>query len=248
MAKKTELILYDKMVAAIDACHRVDEVKEIRDKAAALELYCRQAKDYENERKAARIRIRAERKAGELLAELERGKGYPGGASQPRSEYRRAYEEAGASHYQARRWQDLAAVPEKYFEEALASRDFSTDGILREHAKKKPREQPKPETKRERPKPEVYRFLHRRLKQLVEVTGYVGELVEERDVLDAADWWWEDTWAEFRSECVKLHKALGALLAERPVKLRVVNEETVRASGLPMPRAEAKKGNSNGKH
>jgi len=37
------LVIYDKMVAAIDRCHRTDEVKEIRDKAMALEQYARQS-------------------------------------------------------------------------------------------------------------------------------------------------------------------------------------------------------------
>jgi hypothetical protein len=37
-----EIILYEKMVVAIDQCHKTDQVKEIRDKALALEHYARQ--------------------------------------------------------------------------------------------------------------------------------------------------------------------------------------------------------------
>jgi hypothetical protein len=60
---------------AIDAAREVDEVTEIRDKARALEVYSQQAKNVEAERKCCEIRLRAERKAGELLQQTERAKG-----------------------------------------------------------------------------------------------------------------------------------------------------------------------------
>ncbi|HMF63000.1 MAG TPA: hypothetical protein VK608_02845, partial [Edaphobacter sp.] len=56
------LVKYDAMVLAIEACERIDEVKSIIDKARALEVYAAQAMNTEAEAKAARIRIRAERK------------------------------------------------------------------------------------------------------------------------------------------------------------------------------------------
>jgi hypothetical protein len=52
---------------AIDAAHSIDEVKEIRNQAVALEHYARQAQNTDAEREAAEIRMRAERKAGQLL-------------------------------------------------------------------------------------------------------------------------------------------------------------------------------------
>jgi hypothetical protein len=64
---ETALTLYDAMCSAIDAAYKVDEVKEIRDQAVALEHYARQAKNTEAERRACEIRLRAERKAGQLL-------------------------------------------------------------------------------------------------------------------------------------------------------------------------------------
>lgn len=61
------LVKYDVMCRAIDAAYEVDEVKDIRDKALALEAYAQQAKNTEAERRACEIRLRAERKAGQLL-------------------------------------------------------------------------------------------------------------------------------------------------------------------------------------
>jgi hypothetical protein len=61
--------------------HRVDEVKDLRDKAEAMRAYARQAKNKQLDVDAAEIRIRAERRAGELLAEMEKNSGAMGTAS-----------------------------------------------------------------------------------------------------------------------------------------------------------------------
>jgi hypothetical protein len=66
------LVKYDAMILAIEACHSVDEVKEIRDKARAIEVYAAQALNRDAERQAAEIRIRAERKTGELLRQTKK--------------------------------------------------------------------------------------------------------------------------------------------------------------------------------
>src|ERR1700730_8499703 len=70
----TALVFYDAMCRAIDAAYEVDEVKDIRDRAA-LEHYSRQARNIEAERQCCEIRLRAERKAGEVLRQIEKGKG-----------------------------------------------------------------------------------------------------------------------------------------------------------------------------
>lgn len=71
---ENKLVVYEAMILAIDKCYKVDEVKDIRDKMLALEEYARQACNVKAEWKAAEIRIRAERKAGQLLREIEKGK------------------------------------------------------------------------------------------------------------------------------------------------------------------------------
>lgn len=128
----SDLIRYDEMCRAIDACYTVDEVKDIRDRALAFEHYARQAKNPEPERRACEIRLRAERKAGQLLKETDRAEGNRGpvstGTTPP------TLTDMGISRDQSSRWQKLADVPEDEFEATLAApKKPSTNGIIREH-------------------------------------------------------------------------------------------------------------------
>ena len=98
----------------------------------ALEEYWKQARNTEAERKAADIRLRAERRAGELLKELaratpqggDRGNQHTGGkpaavADMP-SPYREALEKSQIPERTAERYQQLANIPAEDFEQALA--------------------------------------------------------------------------------------------------------------------------------
>lgn len=135
-----EIVLYDRMLYAIAECHRVDEVKDIRDKAMALEMYAKQASNTIAERNACDIRLRAERKVGQMLKDLQRAS--PGdrksiesvsndGTLIDKSEYASTLEQTGISRQTAHRYQRLAELPESTFEAALRKPEKpTTNGLV----------------------------------------------------------------------------------------------------------------------
>lgn len=141
------LALYETMCTAIAECSRVDEAKDIRDKAVALEAYYRQARNLDAEREAANVRLRAERRVGELLKDLARadspnpsGLGGHSGkvdtsddrTQQPASEYAAKLGELGMSRQAAHRFQAVANIPQSDFERALSGPERpTTAGVLR---------------------------------------------------------------------------------------------------------------------
>jgi site-specific DNA-methyltransferase (adenine-specific) len=101
----------------------VDEVKVIRDVAEAARIYARQARlGLEAQNDAAEIRLRAERKLGEILAALPKQDG--GDAARARShdatEVPPRLGDLGISKTQSSRWQAIAAVPEHVFDRHVA--------------------------------------------------------------------------------------------------------------------------------
>lgn len=74
------------------------------------------------------IRLRAERKAGQLLSKMEKNKG---AAAPARSRGATTLKELGVSKDQSSRWQALAGVPEEEFEAALGGEEKpTTNGII----------------------------------------------------------------------------------------------------------------------
>lgn len=131
------IVRYVEMCAAIRAAYEVDEVKDIRDKALAIQTYAQQANNEEAERQAREIRLRAERRAGELLTEMEKAK--PGRRPANPSQATRDIKplaELGISYDQSSRWQKLAAIPEAEFEASLTDPEVkpTTAGIIAKHA------------------------------------------------------------------------------------------------------------------
>lgn len=146
----TTLVRYEQARFALAECQRVDEVKDIRDKAEAMAAYARQAKDTELVQWATEIKVRAERKAGELLRQsADRGERFPAGG--PRSKQAESHadirpatlEEIGITNTQSSRWQSLAGMSEEHFETAVATAkdtagQVTTAFMLREAARAKP--------------------------------------------------------------------------------------------------------------
>jgi len=131
------LIKYDAAVKALAEAHAVDEVKDMHDKAVAVQAYARQAKDETLINYANEIKNRAARKGGELLKEMkERGELFQGGRPSEKEEdcsiknlssaddrligqKTTTLEELGISRNQSSEWQQLAEVPEDEFEDYI---------------------------------------------------------------------------------------------------------------------------------
>jgi hypothetical protein len=124
----TALIKYDAACRALAEAKAVDEVKDLRDKAEAMRIYGMQAKNKTLEIDAAEIRIRAERRLGEMIAAQKSSGGMSTGAAgagvnqhtpqEVRSSLTTAptLADAGISKDLSSRAQKIAAVPEAEFE------------------------------------------------------------------------------------------------------------------------------------
>jgi len=143
-----QLVRYDAARKALAAASRVDEAKHIRDRAEAVRVYARQARDYDLQNRAATIRLLAERRAGQLLTDMAknpgtRGAGRPAkhGTAKRRSSSVTAkpptLKELNISKAQSSKWQRLALlVDDETFKEALelakeAFGELTTAGVLR---------------------------------------------------------------------------------------------------------------------
>jgi len=121
----TELVHYDAAMRELAIAHKLDEVKDIRDKALALEIYARQANNLEAEDRCKEIRIRAERKWGQLYSASEKAPaGRPRNSSNETRDFDRpkTLDEICVSYDQSSKWQKLGEVPDDEFEAAVAER------------------------------------------------------------------------------------------------------------------------------
>lgn len=117
-----ELTKYDAARYALSVAVEVDEVKNIRDKAEAMAAYARQAKDTELVQWATEIKVRAERRAGQMLAEMPKNPGELRNSSRSHDvTATKTLADIGISKNESSRWQKLAAVSETQFEQAVSA-------------------------------------------------------------------------------------------------------------------------------
>lgn len=146
----TQLAKYEAARKALTEAVMFDEVMNIRNVAEQAALYAKQANDTDLIQKATEIKVRAERKAGEMLRKAaEQGKrATPNGNVNPAT-IKVSNEttpspvtlaEIGITRDQSSRYQKLAAMPDEHFETAVetakaSAGEVTTAFMLREAAK-----------------------------------------------------------------------------------------------------------------
>lgn len=151
---ETQLVQFDKARAALAAAHSIDEVKQIRDQAEAMRQYIRQQKgSLIMQNQAAEIKIRAERRAGEMLKEIERIEPQKAVSHSMMEHdiltYTEVLKQNEIASVTAHRWQLEAEVPEEKLERFIAesiekAEELTSRAILsmamkaRNEAKKEP--------------------------------------------------------------------------------------------------------------
>lgn len=116
-----ELSTTNEMRYALEQVRTIGDAKELRDRAEAARKYCQQAQlGLKKQNHCAEVKIRAERKAGELLRELgEQGVRYSGQGGNRRSRDAVSLEKLDVSRKQSSRWQQVASLDEVEFEEHI---------------------------------------------------------------------------------------------------------------------------------
>lgn len=124
---------------ALAEARSLDEVKQVRDQAESIRAYIRAAGyGLEMQNDVAEIKLRAERKAGELLREMDR---QPRGRPLEKTSHDVTFsppprlEDLGIERIQASRWQQIAQVPETVFDAHISTvkadrQELTTAGVL----------------------------------------------------------------------------------------------------------------------
>ena len=118
----TTLVHFDTAKRELALATNIDEIKLIRDKAEALRQYIKQqGASLEMQNQAAEIKLRAERRAGEILAEqIPHEGGRPEKPSHDVIVSTPKLSELGITPKESSRWQLEASVPEEQFEQHIA--------------------------------------------------------------------------------------------------------------------------------
>lgn len=133
----TGLVRFDAAKAALEVATRVDEVLEIRNQAEAMRVYARQAHfSLKMQNQCCELKVRAERRAGELLGEMDLDKGgRPNKNLSQTASGLFKLDDIGIDKDQSSRWQAIASIPKETFEYHIkgtveAEKELTSAGLL----------------------------------------------------------------------------------------------------------------------
>lgn len=118
----------DKAKLLIEQARDITEVLQIREKAIAVQAYAQARKSDELAKLALVVKLRTERKAGQFLKEMKKdGKLKHGGQNKKaRSQIDNSLNDLKINPSESSRWQKMAAIPEKKFEEWVGDKAYKT--------------------------------------------------------------------------------------------------------------------------
>ena len=182
------LVTYEAARVALKQAVEIDDVKDIRDKAQAMAAYALQIKNDDMYQWVKDIKLRAERRMGELLEEVGPNKG----AATPKTDkisnavtdsdrVKPTLAEIGISKKQSTDFKAIASIPEKEFEQAVTTGKETTASLVRRSPKKakalaEAKEKKPKKPKAAKPVPDVD-------KKLAKLQEDYDELKENRDEL-----------------------------------------------------------------
>lgn len=123
MAHESQLILLSRARQAIGEARTLDDLRGIRDKAEAIRSYAKsRGQCFEIQQEAAEIKLRTERRMGEMLVNMNVHAGRPVGNCNAKLQL----PDLGVERMQSHRWQRIASLAEPEFERYIA--DTKTSG------------------------------------------------------------------------------------------------------------------------
>lgn len=141
MNDTTSIVKLEGAARALAEARELPDILEIKDIATAAAEYARAARlGLEAQNHAAEIKLRAEYKAGRLLAELERAPGERVDLTSSNvgrgSEYKSTLDDAAVTYQDANRYQKVASIPEPEFERFIeetidSGKELTTNKALR---------------------------------------------------------------------------------------------------------------------
>jgi len=142
MPNEIVLVNYDAACRALEIARSIDEVEKIRDAAFVLKAYAKQAKNKNLEANAFEIRVRAERKVGEMMANGRGDRAPEGRPNGHRQNPLPTLRDNGIDKGLAHRARKLAKLTDKEFKLFVIDGRANVEHAVERSAFMKPRRSP----------------------------------------------------------------------------------------------------------